>query len=122
MLQELFAWLWNQIEGFETPQAFAVARSKAADERFWRYYFVVTHSADGSLQAVFERHRMKGDRERLFSEVVGILDLNQPLCQSLAAIRAYYALANLANNVRQGLSAHIQPQRVRKLIHQLLLL
>ena len=126
VLHEQYAWLRHQPEGCQTPQTFAVARSKAADEMFWRYHFIVTHAADGTPQAVCERHRLKGDRERLFSEVLSDLDLHHPPCQALAANRVYYALASLAYNVLQALKllwlpAHMQPQRVRTLIHKLLL-
>jgi hypothetical protein len=125
-LQEQYAWLRHQPEGCATPQAFAVARSKAAEDLFWHHHFVVTHAADSTPQAVCERHRLKGDRERLFSEVLSDLDLHHPPCQALAANRVYYALATLAYNVLQALKliwlpAEVQPQRVRTLIHQLLL-
>ncbi len=126
LLQEQYAWLRHQPEGCATPQTFAVARSKASAEMFWHYHFVVTHAADGTAQALCERHRLKGDRERLFSEVLSDLDLHHPPCQSLLANRVYYALASLTYNVLQALKliwlpAHVQPQRVRTLIHQLLL-
>jgi hypothetical protein len=125
-VQEQYAWLRHQPEGCAAPQVFAVARSRAAGELFPHYHFVVTHAAAGTPQAVLERHRLKGDRERLFSEVLRDLDLHHPPCQSLAANRVYYALAGLAYNVLQALKliwlpTHVQAQRVRTLIHQLLL-
>jgi hypothetical protein len=121
VLQEQYAWLRHQPEGCQTPQTFAEARSKAADEMFWRYHFIVTHAADDTPQAVCERHRLKGDRERMFSEVLSDLDLHHPPCPSLTANRVYYALASLAYNVLQALKplwrpAHMQPQRVHKLL------
>ena len=88
-VQEQYACLRHQPEGCAIPQAFAVAWSKAADELFWRYHFVVTHAADGAPQAACERHQLKGDRERLFNEVLRDLDLHHPSCQALAANRVY---------------------------------
>lgn len=116
-----------QPEGCEQPVRFAVARYRGLDEMFWRYSFVATQEHEGSAQAVFERHRLKGDWERRFSEVLTDLDLHHPPCKSLNANRAYYALASLAYNVLQALKVIWLPEtelasRVRTLIHRLLLI
>jgi hypothetical protein len=124
---EQFAWLRYQPEGCQRPKQFAVARRRSEGELLWRYGFVACPQSQGlSPQMIFERHHLKGDRERLFSDVLRDLDLHHPPCQSLSANRVYYALALLAYNVLQALKliwlpVTLQAQRVRTLIHHLLL-
>ena len=104
-----------------------VARRRGPQDLCWSYGFVTTHEQEGTAQAVFERHRLKGEMERRFSEVLSDLDLHHPPCASLSANRVYYALAMLAYNVLQALKliwlpATEQSRRVRTLIHRLLLI
>ena len=59
--------------------------------------------AQHDAQRVLERHHLKGDKERLFSEVLSGLDLHHPPCLSLRANQMFYALATLAYNLLQAL-------------------
>jgi hypothetical protein len=122
-----YGWLRHQPGGCEQGQLFAVVRHKRAEgELFWRYAFIVCQAQAKDPKLVFEHHRLKGDRERVLSEVLRDLDLHHPPCKSLTANRAFYALASLAYNVLQALKLlHLpvedQPKRVRTLIRHLLL-
>jgi hypothetical protein len=124
---EQYAWLRYQPEGCQSPKQFAVARRRSEGELLWRYGFVACPDRPAvSAQMIFERHHLKGDRERLFSDVLRDFDLHHPPCKSLSANRVYYALALLAYNVLQALKliwlpVTVQAQRVRTLIHHLLL-
>jgi len=117
-----------QPSGCERPQHFAVVRHQQADgEWFWRYAFVAAPAGAADPQRVFEHHRLKGDKERAFSELLSDLDLHHPPCAELKANRMFYALAGLAYNALQALKLiHLppseQPKRVRTLIRHLLLL
>jgi hypothetical protein len=122
-----YAWLRYQPGGCKRPQLFAVVRHKAAGELLWRYAFVACPEQEGNPKAVFEHHRLKGDKERGLSELLSDLDLHHPPCQSLAANRVFYALATLAFNVLVALKLmHLpveqQGKRVRTLIRHLLLM
>ena len=122
-----YAWLRYQPEGGSTPRVFAVERRRAEGDLFWSYGFVTTHEQEGPAQAVFERHHLKGEMERRFSEVLRDLDLHHPPYASLSANRVYYGLATLAYNVLQALKviwlpATEQSRRVRTLVHRLLLI
>jgi hypothetical protein len=123
-----YAWQRHQPGGCETAKLFATVRHKASEgELFWRYAFVVCQEQTGRPQAVFEHHRLKGDKERGLGELLGDLDLHHPPCQQLQANQAFYALASLAYNLLQALKllhlpAEDQPKRVRTLIRHLLLL
>lgn len=123
-----YAWLKYQPEGCAQPQQFAVVRHQAADELFWRYAFVVGPVQSGAdPKLVFEHHRLKGDKERAFSELLSDLDLHHPPCKELAANRLFYALASLAYNTLVALKLLYlpeseQPKRARTLVRHLLLL
>lgn len=122
-----YAWMRYQPGGCEQPQLFATVRHKGPEDLFWRYAFVTCQTQATLPQAVFERHRLKGDKERLFSELLRDLDLHHPPCQQLNANRIFYTLATLAYNLLQALKLiHLpeseQPKRVRTLIHHLLLM
>jgi len=54
------------------PKLFACARRK--DDLLWRYGFVACDESQSDAVRVFERHALKGDKERLFSEVLSGLD------------------------------------------------
>jgi hypothetical protein len=113
--------------GCERPKHFAVVRHKAVSgELFWRYAFVVG-AAGSDPRLRFEHHRLKGDKERAFSELLRDLDLHHPPCADLDANRLFYGLAGLAYNVLQALKLiHLpeseQPKRVGTLIRHLLML
>jgi len=127
LLREQYAWLKHQPAGGKEPVQYAVARYRGATDLFFGYSFIASHSQDGSAQAVFERHRLKGDFERRFSELLSDLDLHHPPCADLGANRTYYALATLAYDILQALKliwmpADQQSFRIRTLIHRLLLI
>jgi hypothetical protein len=95
--EEEYAFFRYQPEGCETPKLFACARRM--DGLFYRYGFVVCDEPQKDAGLVFERHHLKGDKERLFSEVLSGLDLHHPPCASLMANRVFYALAMIAYNL-----------------------
>jgi len=122
-----YAWLRHQPEGCQKPQLFAAVRHRQSGDLFWRYAFVTCQEQDGCPEQVFERHRLKGDRERLLSELLSDLDLHHPPCQNLDANRAFYTLATLCYNAFVALRLiHLpvedQPKRIRTLIRHLLLI
>lgn len=124
-----YQWVRHQPEGCARPQLFATVRHRAVGEMFWGYAFVACKEQPGTMEpkAVFERHRLKGDKERAFSELLSDLDLHHPPCHSLSANNAYYLLGALAYNLLQALKLvylppEHQPKRVRTLLHHLLLI
>ena len=48
---------------------------------------------------MFARHRLKGEKEQLFKEVLRGLDLHHPPCAELNANRMFYAIGALAYNL-----------------------
>jgi len=123
---ESYAWVMHMPEGLDKAQTFATCRWKKPDEMFWRYAFVACE-ADGerSPGAVFERHRLKGASEQLFSQVLSDLDLHHPPCLALIANQAFYALATLAYNILTALKVlelpdDMQEWRIRSIIRYLL--
>jgi hypothetical protein len=92
-----------QPQGAEQPQTFAVVRFKRDDEMFWNYRFVVCEGARSDAAAVFARHKLKGEKEQLFKEVLNGLDLHHPPCAELNANRMFYAVAALAYNLMAAL-------------------
>jgi hypothetical protein len=122
-----YGWLRHQPGGCEHPQLFAVLKHQKPGELFWQYAFVTCQEQDRPPKMVFEHHRLKGDWERLLSELLRDLDLHHLPCQALGANRVFYGLATLAYNFLQALKliylpAEHQPKRVRTLLHQLLLI
>jgi hypothetical protein len=122
---EQFAWVRHQPEGCTRPKLFACVRRK--EGLFWQHGFVVCDQGQSDPQAVFERHHLKGDKERLFSEVLSGLDLHHPPCSRLVANRMFYALALLAYNLLQAIKLlelpdECQGWRVRTLLQKLVVL
>jgi hypothetical protein len=121
-----YTWLRHAPGEAKSAVSFATVRRKPEGEMFWRYAFIATEAQGWSEpRAVFERHRLKGAKERGFSELLSDLDLHHPPCQSLIANQAFYALAILTYNVLTAmkileLEDAQQPWRVRTLIHNLL--
>jgi len=95
--EEQHAFFRHQPDGCEKPKLFACARQKK--DLFYRYGFIVCDEGQKDAARVFERHHLKGDKEKLFSEVLSGLDLHHPPCASLMANRIFYALAMLAYNL-----------------------
>jgi hypothetical protein len=128
--QVQYNWLRYQPGGCQTAKLFAVVRHrKAGEEFFWRYHFVANKERENlkTPKAGFERHRLKGDKERAFSELLSDLDLHHPPCHSLVANNAYYLLGALAYNVLQAIKViylppEHQPKRIRTLLQHLLLI
>jgi hypothetical protein len=116
--------------GCEKNKLYAVCRHRRADgELFWNYNFVACDPSrtEGPAEAIFERHRLKGDYERRFGELLIDLGLHHPPCKSLAANNVYYQLGMLAFNMLQAMKLlylpdEHQPKRVRTIIHHLLLI
>lgn len=125
-----YNWLRYQPGGCEHPQLFAVVRHRRSDgELFWRYCFVVCkeHESLKTAKAAFERHNLKGDKERAFSELLTDFELHHPPCKSLVANNAYYLFGALAYNILQALKViylppEHRPKRIRTLLHHLLLM
>jgi hypothetical protein len=123
------AWLRYQPEGCTKPQLYAVTRHQLAEgELFWRYAFICCEGdREQSPGLAVERHKLKGDKERQFSQVLTDLDMHHPPCKSLAANQAFYALGTLAHNLLQAIKLihlpdHEQPVRIRTLLHTLMLI
>ncbi|MGZ8899025.1 MAG: transposase [Limisphaerales bacterium] len=127
-LLEQYTWIKHQPENASEPILFAAVRSKGEKELFWRYAFVACESGrKGSAQAVFERHRLKGHKEQLFSEVLTGLDLHHPPCAELIANQMYYAVAALAYNLLVALKLLHLPEerqqcRLKTLIREIMIL
>lgn len=102
--QAQYAWFRYQPGGCASPKLFAVVRHKSlTGDLFWRYAFITCQEQSGSPRLAFEHHRLKGDKERAFSDVLSDLDLHHPPCQDLQANRMFYALATLAYNALMAL-------------------
>jgi len=86
------------------PILFAVVRSEEEKELFWRSAFVACDSGrKGSPKAVFERHRLKGHKEQLFSEVlnfIGFEFLPHSQCQMKNAQCSLFNQRPLLDNPR----------------------
>jgi len=122
---EQFGFLRHQPDGCVEPKLFACVRRK--DDLLWRYGFVACDESQGDAVRVFERHALKGDKERLFSEVLSGLDLHHPPCLSLRANQMFYALAMLAYNLLQAIKLLELPDdcqgwRLKTLLAKLLVL
>lgn len=86
-------------EGSAQTFTFATVRFQRADELFWNYRFLACDETRTDAAAVFARHRLKGEKEQLFKEVLRGLDLHHPPCAELNANRMFYAIAALAYNL-----------------------
>jgi hypothetical protein len=122
------AWMHYQPDGCACPKLFAVTRHRLAEgELFWRYAFICCESGrQGSLELAIGRHQLKGDKERLFSQVLSDLDLHHPPCHDLGANNAFYALGAMAHNLLHAIKLlHLKDQdqalRTRSLIQILML-
>jgi hypothetical protein len=126
--QEQYAWLKHQPGECQGAQKFATLRWKKEGDLMWRYAYVVCQPGEkDSPAAVFERHRLKGAKERGFSEVLSGLDLHHPPCSDLIANQAFYAIAMLAYNLLISLKVldlpnEAQSWRIQTIIRHLLTL
>jgi hypothetical protein len=110
-------------EGSAQTFTFATGRFQRADELFWNYRFLACDETRPDAAAVFARHRLKGEKEQLFKEVLRGLDLHHPPCAELNANRMFYALAALACNLmvavkRLCLPEECQGWQVKTLLRQ----
>jgi Transposase DDE domain group 1 len=96
--EEQHAFFRHQPEGRKEPQLYAVARRRD-EELFERYGFIACDEGQQDAGRVFERHHLKGDKERMFSEVLNGLDLHRPPCSALRANQVYYLIGALAYNL-----------------------
>ena len=119
-----YAFVRHQPGGCAQPQLYAVRRWRGKDELFDRYAFCACEDGSRAPKSVWDRHDLKGERERMFSQLLTDLDLHHPPCLSLEANRAFYCLAALAYNVLTALKLLELPAghhawRVRTLIRHL---
>ena len=124
--QEQYTWVKHQPGECAQVQTFATVRWKNEGDLMWRYAYVVCQAgqADGP-RAVFERHHLKGAKERGFSDLLSGLDLHHPPCKDLMANQAFYAIGLLAHNVLISLRVLDLPEEaqgwcIRSLIRHLL--
>ena len=94
------AWLRYQPSGCDQPQLFAVTRHQLAQgELFWRYsFFCCDGNRSQNPKTAIERNKLKGDKERQFSQLLRDMDMHHTPCKSLAANQVFYALGSLAHN------------------------
>jgi hypothetical protein len=98
--QEQYTWVKHQPGECAQVEKFATVRWKKDGDLLWRYAYVACKAGEkDSPRAMFERHHLKGDKERGFSDVLSGLDLHHPPCMDLRANQAFYALGMLAHNV-----------------------
>jgi hypothetical protein len=120
-----YALVRHQPEDRNAPQLFAVIRRR--EGLFDRYWFIACDEGQTDPVRVSERHRLKGDKEQLFSEVLNGLDLHRPPCMALIANQVYYLIAALAYNLMVAIKLLDLPDdcqgwRVKTLMKKLVLL
>jgi hypothetical protein len=128
VIDEQYTWLRHLPEGAAQPILFACVRRKTRGEMFWRYHFIACDAnRQGDPKLAFERHHLKGDKEKLFSEVLSGLDLHHPPCAELLANQIFYALATIAYNLLIALKLLYLPDerqgwRIKTLLKHLIIL
>lgn len=124
-------WVKHQPSGCGEVRLFAALRHKREGEMFWQYCFTEVEEGRGTTpaqsRAAFERHRLKGECERRFSEVLGDMGLHRPPCHSLGANDAWYTLGAMGYNILTALKLLVLPERdlakrPRTIMQRLLLL
>ena len=126
-----YNWLKHQPEGCTSPRLYAALRHKREDDMFWQYCYIEVETGRGSTpaqsKAAFERHRLKGECERRFSEILNDMGLHRPPCQKLGANDAWYTLGAIAYNLLGAMKLLVLPEkdlakRPRTIMQRLLLL
>ena len=84
-------------EGCTGPNGYAVRRWRDEGELFDCCSFSTYEAGPRPPQPGWDRHDLKGKRERLFPQLLSDLDMNHPPCLQLCAIRAFCTLAVLAS-------------------------
>ena len=125
--QAAYAHIRHKPEGTAKAHLYAVKRWREEGEMFDRYAFCACEDSARAPRSVWERHAMKGERERMFSQLLSELDLHHPPCLQLDANQAYYTLATIAYNILTTLKLTELPDehqqwRVRSIIGHLLTL
>jgi len=115
----------HQPDGRKEPQLYAVTRWKA--DLFEQFGFIACHDGVTDAQKLTERHHLKGEKEQLFSEVLGGLDLHRPPCSALIANQVYYLIGALAYDLMTAikildLQDDCQGWRVKTMMKKLLML
>ena len=126
-----YSWIKHQPKGCTSPRLYAVLRHKREDDMFWQYCYIEVEKNRGTTpaqsKAAFERHRLKGECERRFSEVLSDMGLHRPPCHSLSANDAWYTLGAIAYNLLGAMKLLVLPEkdlakRPRTVMQRLLLL
>jgi hypothetical protein len=131
---ERHGWVRHQPgEDCDRALDFAVVRWRDKDGLTLHHHAFVVGRAGRTTRAhdpqaaaeLFARHRLKGARERAFSELLSDLDLHHPPCQSLAANRMFYAIGMLAYDLLVAfrvlcMDGASQEMRARSLIRHLM--
>jgi len=115
----------HQPDGRKEPQLYAVTRWKA--DLFEQFGFIACHDGVSDAQKLTQRHHLKGEKEQLFSEVLGGLDLHRPPCSALIANQVYYLIGALAYDLMTAikildLQDDCQGWRVKTMMKKLLML
>jgi hypothetical protein len=124
--EEYHAFLRHQPQGCKRPHVF-VATYYGDDLLGARYGYIACDGAQDDATLVAQRHKLKGEKEHLFSEVLSGLDLHRPACSSLMANQVYYLIAAIAYNLMTAiklldLGDECQIWRLKTLIKQLMYL
>lgn len=110
-----YGWVRHQPDGSPSPRLFAALRHKREGDMFWDYCFIEVEEGRGHTAAqsksAFERHRLKGECERRFSEVLSDMGLHRPPCHSLSANDAWYQLGAMAYNLVVTMKLLVLPER-----------
>jgi len=123
--EESHALFRYQPDGRKKPQLYALTRWKA--DLFEQFGFIACHDGVSNAQKLAERHRLKGEKEQLFSEVLGGLDLHRPPCSALIANQVYYLIGALAYDLMTAikildLKDDCQGWRLKTMMKKLLML
>lgn len=126
-----YNWIKHQPKGCTSARLYAVLRHKREDDMFWQYCYVEVEAGRGTTpaqsKAAFERHRLKGECERRFSEILSDMGLHRPPCHSLGANDAWYTLGAISYNLLGAMKLLVLPEkdlakRPRTIMQRLLLL
>ena len=115
----------HQPEGRKDSQLYAVSRRK--DGLFERFGFIACHDGVSDANRLGECDHLKGEKEQLFGEVLGRLDLHRPPCSALIANRVYYLISALAYDLMTAikildLQDQSQGWKVKTLMKKLVML
>ena len=95
-----YSFIRHQPSGCKSPKLYAVKRWR--DGLFYEYSFIACDDRQTDAVMVNERHALKGEKERLFSDLLSDLDLHRPPCLALIANQIYYLVGAMAYNLLVG--------------------